>query len=112
MGIKKPYAVKAIIDTIPIIDEAVATSGSYEQFFEYRQKKYSHIINPKTGFPVSNNNLSVTVVAKNCTTADALATAFFVMGFEKISEFLSRVPSTLKIFLLMQSENGEQLYIF
>ena len=93
-------------------DEAIATSGNYQQFFLYKGKRYSHIINPKTGFPVSNNILSTTVVTKNCTTADSLATAFFVMGVKGIREFLERVPSTMKIFVITETKEGRKMYVF
>ena len=68
------------IQTIYLRDMALATSGNYRKFYVKDGKKYSHIINPITGFPSSNRLLSVTVVHKNCMTADAYATAFMVMG--------------------------------
>jgi thiamine biosynthesis lipoprotein len=51
-------------------------------------KKYSHIINPFTGYPAKNNLLSATVIANDCMTADAYATSFMVMGLEKSKQFL------------------------
>lgn len=64
-------------------DRAVATSGNYRNFFEKDGKRYTHILNPATGCPEETNLLSVTVVAPDCTTADAYATAFMVLGLER-----------------------------
>jgi thiamine biosynthesis lipoprotein len=60
-------------------NRAIATSGDYRNFFEFRGKTYSHIIDPKTGYPVDNQVVSASVIADTCTFADALATAFVVM---------------------------------
>ena len=68
---------------IYINDIAMATSGSYRNYIEKDGKKYSHTIDPFTGYPVSHSLLNVTVLAKDCITADALATAFMVLGVEK-----------------------------
>ena len=84
VGIKDPASKRGILASISLSNEAVATSGNYEQFFQYKGKRYSHLINPHTGLPVNNGVLSVTVVAKNTTTADSLATGFFVMGVKSV----------------------------
>lgn len=68
-------------------DVIVATSGGYERFFEENGKKYIHIINPATGYPVNNGVKSVSVVAKEGVYADALSTALYVMGAEKAVEY-------------------------
>jgi len=67
----------------------VATSGDYEKFFVINGKRYSHIINPQSGFPVENLS-SVTVLADSATKADALSTAFSVMGKNKTEEFVTK----------------------
>ena len=69
-------------------NKAMATSGNYRRFFEKEGVKYVHTINPETGYPVLSNLLSATVIAKDCMTADAYATAFMVMGLERSLEFL------------------------
>jgi thiamine biosynthesis lipoprotein len=61
---------------------AMATSGDYEKFFIYEGKRYHHIFDPRDGFPAEGCQ-SVTIVTKDCVTADALATAVFVLGPEK-----------------------------
>jgi len=68
-------------------------------------KKYAHTINPKTGYPVSHSLLSASVFANDCTTADAYATAFMVLGLEKAKEILAS-DSTLEGFLVFD-KNGE-----
>ena len=72
-----------------IKDKALATSGNYKKFYIEDGKKYSHIIDPFTGYPAKNNLLSATVIAGDCMTADAYATSFMVMGLDKAKQFLS-----------------------
>jgi thiamine biosynthesis lipoprotein len=64
-------------------NQSVATSGDYEQYFMHRNKRYAHILNPKTGYPVDSGVVSVTVIAPDGLTADALSTSIFVLGKEK-----------------------------
>ena len=64
-------------------DKAVATSGNYEQSFKNKRKSYGHIFDPKTGYPKEPDILSVTVIASDSLTADALATAIFALGKDK-----------------------------
>ncbi|MBP7088108.1 MAG: FAD:protein FMN transferase [Candidatus Omnitrophica bacterium] len=111
-GIKDPSGLKEIIETVDLADEAIATSGSYEQFFNFKGRRYSHLIDPRQGYPVENDILSVSVVSKNCTTADSLATAFFIMGLEGVKSFLSNNPSTLKIFVVTLQDGKENIHIF
>ncbi|WP_145914808.1 FAD:protein FMN transferase [Idiomarina sp. 28-8] len=64
-------------------DNAVATSGDYRIFFEENDVRYSHLINPKTGSPITHRTVSVTVIHPSCMVADGLSTGFLIMGFEK-----------------------------
>jgi len=82
IGIQNPRESKKILTRISVSDMAVATSGDYERFFLYEGKRYHHIFNPKNGFPTEGCQ-SVTILTKDCTTADGLATAVFVLGPEK-----------------------------
>jgi thiamine biosynthesis lipoprotein len=82
IGIQNPREPQKILTRISISDMAVATSGDYEKFFVYQGKRYHHIFNPRDGFPAEDCQ-SVTIVTKDCMTADALATAVFVLGPEK-----------------------------
>lgn len=77
---------------IPMTDKGLATSGNYRNYYIENGKKYAHIIDPETGLPVTHNLLSVTVVAPDCMTADAFATAFMVMGLEASIGFLNQHP--------------------
>lgn len=112
VGIQDPRELSGVIESQKIIDEAIATSGDYQQFFECQGKRYSHLIDPRTGYPIDNNVASVSVITKNCTTADGLATAFSVLGVEGIENFLKKIPSTMRIFVVTQDEQGKHLRIF
>ncbi len=63
--------------------KSLATSGSYRKFVERDGQRFSHAIDPRTGFPITHNLLSISVLADDCMTADAYATAFLVMGLKK-----------------------------
>ena len=94
IGINKPVddslAVNQDLQTIlEITDLGLATSGNYRNIIIRMGKKYAHTIDPRTGYPVQHNILSSTVIAKDCMTADALATAFMVMGLEEAEAFQS-----------------------
>lgn len=71
---------------VSLSGKSLATSGSYRKFVVRDGKKYSHAIDPATGYPITHNLLSVSVLADDCTTADAFATAFLVVGLEKARE--------------------------
>ena len=93
VGIEKPSdnaaygeGLKAIVK---LNDKALATSGSYRKFYEKDGVRYSHTINPKTGYPVQHTLLSVSVLAGDCASADAYATVFMVLGLEKSKAFLT-----------------------
>lgn len=94
---------QAILETN---DKAIATSGNYRKFYIENGIKYSHTINPKTGFPARNTLLSATVVADDCITADALATSFMVMGVDKGKEFLSKLKG-IDIYFIYSNDKGE-----
>ena len=82
-------------------NKALATSGNYRRFYVENGRKYAHIIDPRTGYPAKHNLLSATVIAGDCMTADAYATAFMVMGLEKTKEFLAQHKDLgLEVFLI------------
>jgi thiamine biosynthesis lipoprotein len=110
IGVDKPVAddnqreLKAVMS---LKDASLATSGTYRKFYELDGKKYSHTINPITAMPVDHNLLSVTVLAGNCTNADAFATAFMVMGVEQTKEFLNSHPDLgLEIYMIFDDGFG------
>lgn len=84
IAIEKPTTEeRSVQEIIEPKNMAVATSGDYRNFFEKQGVRYSHIIDPKTGKPIQNRVVSVTIIDKSCMTADGLATAFMVLGREK-----------------------------
>lgn len=83
IGIEQPDATTRAVDSIIALeDKGLATSGDYRNFFEEDGVRYSHIIDPTTGRPIVHGTASVTVVAESAMMADALATAFLVLGSE------------------------------
>jgi thiamine biosynthesis lipoprotein len=74
---------KGFWDYLKLKDKAVATSGDYEQYFINNGKRYAHIFNPKTGYPSHSGIVSVTVIAPDGLTADALSTSIFILGKDK-----------------------------
>jgi thiamine biosynthesis lipoprotein len=86
VGINTPRAEAAPNEVYRVVElsaRAFATSGDYRNFFEMNGVRYSHVIDPRTGRPVSNGVVSATIIADSCTLADGLATAVMVMGPEK-----------------------------
>lgn len=95
LGIEKPVDLVGISELAALVDisgVAIATSGNYRKFYEKDGLRYSHTIDPATGRPVTHSLLSVTVIAEDCATADAMATAFMVMGTEKAQAFIADHP--------------------
>lgn len=79
VGIVNPLNKDKIVSWLPVLESSVATSGDYEKFITFKGKQYSHIIDPRSGYPVTGVH-SVSVFAKQAELCDALATAIFVMG--------------------------------
>lgn len=92
IGVADPNQRKSIFSTFKITDKAVATSGNYEKFVVINNKKYSHTIDPKTGYPISGIK-SVTILADNAEIADALATPVTVMGIEVGLDFINQLKT-------------------
>lgn len=108
VGISKPDeegAANEIFGIIALDGKGLATSGNYRNFYIVDGKKYSHTISPYNGYPVAHGLLSATVVADDCMTADAYATAMMVLGTEK-SIALQKENNGLEIFLIYNDEDG------
>lgn len=109
VGVEEPNfeGKQSILKAIALKDESMATSGTYRKFkVDVNGNRYAHIIDTETGYPSKTNLLSISVIAKDCMTADAYATAFKSMGVEKIKRFLEK-HSELKVFLIFENENKE-----
>ena len=102
IGIRNPFYKDRIIGKISLTEKGIATSGDYEQYIKIKGKKFSHIVNPKTGKTVQNFPVSLTVIAHNCTTADGLATGFFVSGIKKAVEIANKIK---EVEVLIVDEN-------
>ena len=94
-----------------VTNKAMATSGNYRNFYYKNGKKYAHTIDPKTGRPVQHNILSATVLAENCATADAYATAFMVLGLDKAKSVLEKHPELMAYFIY-SDKNGKNAVWF
>ena len=86
-------------ESFDLQNRAVATSGNYRNYFEQDGVRYTHILDPVTGKPEQTNLLSVTVIAPDCLTADAYATAFMVLGMEKSQKVLDTHPELKAWFI-------------
>lgn len=96
---------------IKLDNKALATSGNYRKFYMEGGKKYTHIIDPHTGYPAKHNLLSATIIADDCATADAYATAFMVMGLEKAKEFLAAHKELkLEVFFIYDEQGAWKTY--
>ncbi len=88
-----------------VTDKAMATSGNYRNFYYSDGRKFTHTIDPRTGYPVQHSLLSATVLADDCATADAYATSFMVMGLEPAKALLER-HQELKAYLIYSGAQG------
>ena len=115
IGINKPIedslSVNQELQTIlEITDAAMATSGNYRKFYYKGGKRYAHTIDPRLGYPIQHNILSATVIAKDCTTADAYATAFMVMGLEKSMQYCEQHPELNAYFICTGEDDKYEIH--
>jgi len=103
VGIKNPLNKDKIFATFPLEDSAVETSGSYEKYVTFNGKRYSHIIDTRTGYPASGI-ISVSVFAKSTELADALATGIFVLGVDVGLDLVNQLPGVGCIYV---EDNGK-----
>lgn len=90
---------------LEITNAGMATSGNYRNFYYKDGKRYAHTIDPRTGYPVQQNILSSTVIAGNCATADAYATAFMVLGLDSAKAICNAHPE-LDAYFIYTDEEG------
>jgi len=114
VGIEKPAesenSEQVVQEKVSLNNKSISTSGNYRKFFIKDGIKYSHEIDPKTGSPVQHSLLSVSVIANDCTTADAYATAFMIMGVDKSKEFLRTHSDMEAYFIFSDSTNKNQVF--
>lgn len=114
IGIDRPLenSEKREIQTVvPLKNRAMATSGNYRKFYEKDGLKFSHTINPKTGWPVQHQLLSATVLANDAMTADAFATVFMVLGKDAAINFLENNKELrLDVYLIYQE--GQEMKVY
>ena len=103
VGISNPENPAKVFSWFPVRDAAVATSGNYEKYVTLEGKQYSHIMDPRTGMPVSGIK-SVTVFAPKAELADAFATAVFIMGIDSGIDTISQLPGMSCI--IVDAENN------
>lgn len=105
IAVEQPVSLdRAVQRIIEPGNNAVATSGDYRNYFEEDGTRYSHIIDPRTGYPIQHNLVSVTVITETCMDADAYATALTVMGAEEALEFANQKGLAV---LLVTRENDQ-----
>ncbi len=113
IGIDKPIENlqnRELQGVISLENRSLATSGNYRKFVIYEGKKYSHSINPKTGYPAKDKILSATIIADECSIADAYATACMVMGFDLAKDFVEK-NKDIEAYLIYAGENNSlQIY--
>ena len=105
VGIESPNPdEEAIQRTLPLDNRALATSGDYRNYLEFEGKRYSHEIDPRTGYPIEHDLVSASVMAGNCMTADAWATALMILPLEKSKAIAGH--EKLEALLIVREENA------
>nr|WP_302830439.1 FAD:protein FMN transferase [uncultured Bacteroides sp.] len=115
IGINKPVddslAVNQELQTVlEVTNVGIATSGNYRNYYYKDGKKYAHTIDPRTGYPIQHNILSATVIAKDCMSADAYATAFMVMGLKEAERFADAHPDIDACFIYTNDKGEFQTF--
>ena len=106
IGIPIPEYLQAeLYTTINLSNQSVATSGSYNNYFNFDGVNYSHIIDPGSGYPIKHDLVSATIVAQSCVFADAIATTVMVMGFNEGLYWVQTLPD-VECLLIGRSEDG------
>jgi len=100
IGLQNPFDVRgSIFATVEVTDKTLVTSGPYERYFEENGKKYHHILDTNTGFPIENNLMSVTIISDSSIDADALSTVVFSMGLSDGIKFVNGQKNIEAVFV-------------
>ncbi len=105
IAVRHPLRSQRRLAELIVRDRAVGTSGSGQQFFYHRGRRYGHVLDPRTGAP-AEGVLSATVLAPSAAEADALATSFFVMGVDEVHAYCQTHPELSALFVLAGSRQG------
>jgi thiamine biosynthesis lipoprotein len=108
IGINQPQKnapINQVYKVVNLNDRAFATSGDYRIYFEIDGQRFSHIIDPRTGYPVTSGVVSASIVAANCILADGLATALVVLGSEKGLELVNRLAGVECLIVVQKQES-------
>lgn len=111
IGVNKPIddatgMLQDLQTVLSLCNKSMATSGNYRNYYIKEGKKYAHTIDPQTGYPSQLDILGATVIADDCMTADAYATAFMVMGMERSIEIAGRIPGLHYYFIYEKSDGS------
>lgn len=102
IAVRRPRS-RGASEIIELKDRSAATSGDYEQYFTVGDKRYSHILDPRTGYPADSGVISVTITAPGGFSADALSTAVFVLGRQKGGELVKKYPGASIVSLIISN---------
>ncbi|MAO14925.1 FAD:protein FMN transferase [Marinobacter sp.] len=109
LAVEEPSEQARQVRKIVAMDQhAMATSGDYRNYYESDGQRYSHTIDPSTGKPITNRLASVTVITEDSMTADALATAFTVMGYERARALATR--ENIPAYFIVRGESGFEVH--
>lgn len=106
VGLAHPIRSGARLGGVRLHNQALATSGSGKQFFHFQGKRFGHVIDPRTGWP-TGDSLSLTVLANNATSADAVATGLYVLGLERVREFTEEYAQFQVLATVAGQRQGE-----
>jgi thiamine biosynthesis lipoprotein len=95
-----------VYKTVILENQAAATSGDYRNFYEIDGIRYSHILDPRTGYPITNHVVSVTIISDHCTFADGLATGVMVLGPKAGLDLINRLENTEGL-IITRDEKGK-----
>ncbi|MBJ6137474.1 FAD:protein FMN transferase [Marinobacter litoralis] len=105
LAVETPSEQARQVNVVVALDQkSMATSGDYRNYYESEGQRYSHTIDPDTGKPIDHRLASVTVISDDCMTADAMATAFNVMGFERAMSLATR--ENIPAYFIVRGEAG------
>ena len=105
IGLQDPTEDKNILLSLNIKNKGIATSGTYNNYYEYKNKRYSHLIDPRDGYPIEHKIISLTIIAENCTIADAYATGLIILDLDESIKIIENDPNLDAIFIIENEGN-------